>query len=107
MTDVTDYQADPATAKARLFALVRRFRQRKLSTLSFCDQFEHIYNRELDKRALSEPEASALRRLFDKVVWYSPYEDERELVPNYLGDDEIESAVSEAAAAIESLADDI
>ncbi len=93
---MTDYQADPATAKKRLSDLVRRLGEKKLSVHSFCSQFEHIYNLELDKDELSEAETKAFASLFDKVVWYSPYEDERREIPNYLGDEEILKAVRDA-----------
>jgi hypothetical protein len=93
---MTDYQADLATARKRLHDLVRRLREKKLSVRSFCSQFEHIYNLELDKAELSDAEAQAFAALFDKVVWYSPYEDERKEIPNYLGDDEIIQAVRDA-----------
>ena len=93
---MTDYQADPATAKRRLHDLIRRLKEKKLSVHAFCGQFEHTYNLELDKSELSKTEARAFQALFDKVVWYSPCEEERGEIPNYLGDEEILRAIQDA-----------
>jgi hypothetical protein len=38
----------------------------------------------------------ALSALFDKVVWYSPYSYERQVVPNYQSGAQIRKAVREA-----------
>jgi hypothetical protein len=69
----------------------------KLRIAEFCSQFEHVYNMELDKRTLLSDEAEAFAELFEQVIWYSPYPDERERIKQYHGDKEIREAVGRAA----------
>jgi len=64
---------------------------------TFCIQFEQTYNMELDKKTLSPSEAQALGELFEQVIWYSPYAEERAKVPNYRGEAEIREAAERAA----------
>lgn len=68
-----------------------------LETEQFCSQFEQAYNMELDKETMTRAEADAFNPLFEEVVWYSPFPEEREAIPNYRGDDEIRKAATLAA----------
>jgi hypothetical protein len=69
------------------------FQSGKLDAESFCSRFEHTYNMELDKRTLSFKEAEAFAVLFEQVIWYSPFPDERQQVPNYRSEVDIARAV--------------
>lgn len=64
-----------------------------LNVESFCQQFEHTYNMELDKGCLAPVEANAFAALFEQVVWYSPFADEVNRIPNYRGVEDIAKAV--------------
>ena len=88
------------TPREELYRLVELFTTGKMGTQSFCDVFEETYNLKVDKGTLSKSEAAAFGGLFDKVVWYSPFPEEREQIPNYLGDREIAAAVHEAAKSL-------
>lgn len=84
-------------AKGRLYRLLVAFRERRLDTVKFCDQFERTFNLELDKTSLTPDEAESFGALFEKVIWYSPYPEERAQISNYLGESEIRSAADTAA----------
>lgn len=85
-----------ATARLRLHQLLAEFRAGAIDTGTFCAQFEHTYNMELDKGTLSNSEAQAFGELFERVIWYSPFPEERSQIPNYLGEAEIRQAVEQA-----------
>jgi hypothetical protein len=85
------------TARRRLRRLLAEYQSGALNTETFCIQFEHTYNMELDKKTLSASEALAFSDLFERVIWYSPFAEERANVPNYRGDAEIREAVERAA----------
>jgi hypothetical protein len=93
---VTFAGADPSTARQRLHGLLHNVRTGRLSIEAFCSQFETTYNLELDKGELTPVEAVAFSKLFEQVVWYSPFSEERAKVPNYIGEDEVLAAVAEA-----------
>lgn len=76
--------------------------QGRLKVEEFCAQFETVYNLRLDKAELNQHEASAFSRLFEQVVWYSPYPKDRARISNYKGDQDILSAISDAQQALES-----
>lgn len=88
--------ADPSTARKRLHDLLRDVSSGRLSIEAFCSQFETTYNLEIDKRQLTAEEAEAFSMLFEQVVWYSPFPEERAKVPNYKDEKEILDAVSDA-----------
>jgi len=75
--------------KARLLSYLDLFLTGKMGAQTFCDSFEHVYNMELDKADLSPVEAKAFSGLFDKIVWYSPFEEERKTIKNYIGENEV------------------
>jgi len=72
-----------------LYALLRGVKGGDVSVFAFCENFERLYNFELDRKSLSEKEKGAFADLFNKVVWFSPYPEEREAVPHYLSEAEI------------------
>ena len=73
----------------RLRNLIELVLAKKMSICDFCDEFEHLYNFELEKKELTENERSTLEELFNKVVYYSPFAEDRQKIENYLGDEEI------------------
>lgn len=84
---------DPAAA---LKALIKKVLDLEIDADEFCEQFERLYNFEVDKHALSDQEKRVYDALFDKVVYYSPFADEVDAVPNYVGDNEIMECVAAA-----------
>jgi len=89
-------------ARLRLRRLLAEFRAGKLDTEAFCAQFEHTYNLELDKSTLTPAEAAAYGPLFQQVVWFSPFRDERARISNYLGEADIARAAEAAAQCLEA-----
>lgn len=89
------------TARLRLHRLLARFRAGELDTGTFCAQFEQTYNLELDKGTLSTVEADAFGALFERVIWYSPFPEERRQIPNYVGEAEISVSAEQAARKLE------
>jgi hypothetical protein len=87
-------------ARLRLHRLLAEFRADEMDTGTFSNEFERTYNLELDKGTLSPSEAQAFGKLFERVIWYSPFPEERAKIPNYLGEEEIRSAADEAARRI-------
>jgi hypothetical protein len=77
-----------------LYTLIRLAKADKLPIDRFCNEFERIYNLELDKKAVSKMDLAPLEVLFNKVIWYSPYSEERLQIPNYLGETEIRDALA-------------
>jgi len=85
------------TARGRLHELVNLFVRKGISVQHFCSTFETVYNLELDKAELSPREARAFGALFERIVWYSPIPEERRVIPNYIGEEEVKAAVMETA----------
>jgi hypothetical protein len=86
-----------AAPRLRLHQLIAEFRTGALEAGSFCSQFEHTYNMELDKKTLTSAEAEAFAALFEQVVWYSPFPEERRQIPNYRSEEDIARSVEQAA----------
>jgi hypothetical protein len=84
------------TARERLHRLLDAYARRDIPIADFCSSFETIYNLELDVHELTAPEARAFRAVFERVVWYSPFPEERAAIPNYVGEDEVAASVAEA-----------
>jgi hypothetical protein len=91
---------DDHDARGRLRKLVELLLAGSVSVEHFCGAFETIYNLELDRSTLSAGEVSAFAAIFDRVVWYSPFPEERAKIQNYLGEDQIKEIVTKAASAI-------
>lgn len=83
--------------RLRLHRLVQEFRAKTLDTKTFCEQFERTYNLELDKTSLSGREATAFGQLFEEVVWYSPFHEDRAEYPGYRTEFDIARAAENAA----------
>lgn len=81
----------------RLRGLISSYLSDSINAEAFCGAFEQLYNMEIDKSELSSLEDTVFRALFDKIVWYSPFPDERKQIPNYIGDEEVRRAVQDAA----------
>ncbi len=89
-----------AGARGRLLELIEMALSDAISVQDFCDRFETVYNLQLDKSALGPDEAPVLKGVFDKIVWYSPFPEERAKIPHYIGEDDVKTAVAKAAGAL-------
>jgi len=83
---------------ATLHALLGSYLSGGIDTAQFCDAFERSYNFEVDKTDFNRIEAEAFAELFDEVVFYSPFPDERAMILNYRSEVEIKQAAERAAA---------
>lgn len=72
--------------------LISDFLSGEIETQAFCDRFERTFNFDTDKAALSEREHGALERLFDEVVYYSPFPEDRAVIPHYRDEAQIRAA---------------
>ena len=85
------------TPRVRLYLIMEAYRSGVLGVDAFCAQFEQTYNLELDKSTLSQKETQTFQKLFEEVVWYSPFPEERAAIPNYRDDVDVKQAVERAA----------
>lgn len=83
--------------RIKLHRLLREFQAGGLGTEDFCAQFERTYNLELDKGTLSPGETTAFGQLFEQVIWYSPFPEDRAEYPGYRNEADIARAAEEAA----------
>lgn len=58
-------------------ALLQSLSSGSMDAQTFCEAFEVAYNFEIEKDQLTPLERTALGELFELVVRYSPFEDER------------------------------
>jgi hypothetical protein len=72
--------------------MVSRFVSGEMDTCDFCSQFEVAFNLDIDKAALSRRELEAFTSLFNEVVYYSPFLEERAVIPNYRDEAQIRAA---------------
>jgi hypothetical protein len=95
--------ADQLSGRDHLHFLIGLFLADQIDIPVFCRQFETSYNFHTDKAALTAIESSAFRDLFGKVVWYSPFPEERKEIPSYLGETEIANTIRQAASSLGSI----
>ena len=86
------------TGSQSLRKLLDDFLAGKLRTETFCRDVEIAYNDAIDDSALTPAEQPIFEKLFDEVVWFSPFPDERAAIPNYRSEEQIWQAAVEASA---------
>ena len=86
----------------QLHELMSRAKAGVLPVQTFCETFERIYNFELDRKSVPVAELKRLSALFEIVVLFSPYTEERKTIPNYVGESEIQKALEEWSTAEKS-----
>ena len=74
----------------------------RIGTPLFCSNFEQAFNFDVDRRELTARESAAFERLFNEVVYFSPFPDERETIPNYRNEEQIRQAARAAEAELAS-----
>jgi len=70
----------------------------RIDTSLFCDNFETAFNFDVNRDELTPKEEAVFGRLFDQVVYYSPFAEERAKVPNYKSEEQILQAARDAEA---------
>ena len=81
---------------ARLEDLVNWLLEGHIDVDMFCTGYERAFSESGELKRMSPRERAAHEQLFSKVVWYSPFPDERQAFPRYLGDDDIVEAARAA-----------
>ena len=69
--------------------LIDAIRQGAMSVGDFASAVENEWNFGIERATLSEHERTSLQRLFDVVVYYSPYPEERARIPNYRDENDV------------------
>jgi hypothetical protein len=87
-------------ARERLAKLLALELGRDIDHDDFRCEFESTFNFGLDRSSVSDYEFRIFKQLFDKVVWYSPFPEERARITSYIGEAEMEVAVDEARRAL-------
>ena len=91
---------DMPEARAKLVMLLDGLISGSLSTSEFCENYEHTWNFELKRGELEPREAEIFNAVFDIVVWYSPYPEDRKAYPGYKNEETILRSVHEARSKI-------
>jgi hypothetical protein len=91
------------TGSELLRKLVDDFLSGKLKTETFCRDVAVAYNDAIDESALTAEEQSIFEKLFDEVVWFSPFPEERAQIPNYRNEEQVRQAALVAQAELERL----
>lgn len=74
-----------------------------IDTALFCENFEQAYNFDVDRRELTAKEGAAFQRLFDEVVYFSPFPEERAAIPHYRSEKQIRQAAVATQAQLKSV----
>jgi hypothetical protein len=85
-------------ASQPLRKLVAKFIEQKLDAPTFCAWFEQAYNFDTEEAELTDGERDVFETLFNEVVYFSPFPDERATIANYRGEDDIFNAARAAQA---------
>lgn len=88
--------SDLNTPYDRLKRLTELLLEQQMDVSTFCEQFESIFNFELERDQVSPEKWEACEELFNKVVYYSPFPEERENIPHDLSEQDIIEAAKVA-----------
>ncbi len=78
------------------YELLALLLDQSITVESFCSRFERVFNLEIDKNALSTLELAELTKLFNDVVYDSPFSEGRAKYPGFLDEAAIQSAAERA-----------
>ncbi|RVU42815.1 hypothetical protein EA187_15000 [Lujinxingia sediminis] len=79
-----------------LINLMEAVLSENISVERFRGQYENFWNFELETDNLSTIECKVFEEVFDVVVWYSPFPEERAQIPNYVDEATVLRAVEDA-----------
>lgn len=83
-----------------LYTLIRGVTERRIPVDRFCSLYEATYNWDVEEVEMTGLEAEAFARLFDAVVLYSPFPDDRRDYAGYQSEDDIFAAAQDARIAL-------
>ncbi|OGN42704.1 MAG: hypothetical protein A2623_11695 [Caulobacterales bacterium RIFCSPHIGHO2_01_FULL_70_19] len=82
--------------------LIEAVQQGSMSVGDFSSSVEHEWNFGDERATLAEPEKAAIKRMFDVVVYYSPYPDERARIPSYRDENDVLQAAQQCRQSLEA-----
>lgn len=82
--------------------LINAVRQGAMSVGDFSSAVENEWNFGTERATLSEHERASVQKLFDVVVYYSPYPEERARIPNYRDENDVILAAQTCREAFQS-----
>jgi CRISPR/Cas system CSM-associated protein Csm2 small subunit len=88
-----------STARDKLVALLKEYANGR-DTQEFCSAYEHTFNFEIDQGELTDNEFRIFQTVFDEVVLYSPFEDDRARYPGYRDEHAIRNVVVHALSVV-------
>lgn len=88
---------DKMSKKDQLYYVLKTFLKGEYQTTDFCDNYERIYNLELDKKVLNTVEKESFEKLFNTVVYFSEFPEDRKKYSGYKNENDIQEAAEEAA----------
>ena len=88
---------DKMSEKDQLYWAIKAFLKGEYQVKEFCSNFERIYNLELDKKVLTDNEKQTFEELFNTVVYYSQFPEDRKNYSGYKDEQDIQKAVEKAA----------
>ena len=86
------------TSSELLHKLLNDYLGGSIDTALFCSNFEQAFNFDVNRRELTAVENAAFKRLFDEVVYFSPFPEERAEVPTYRSEEQIRQSARAAEA---------
>lgn len=84
----------------RLYGLLDAFLARRIEVGQFCALYSSTYDRDVDEDDMTPGEEAAFARLFDEVLFYSPFPRDRAKYPGYRSEEEIIAAARAAVLAL-------
>lgn len=79
----------------QLHELVKLAKSEMITIEYFCTHYESIFNFSLVKSQVENKELERLSRLFDRVVWFSPFPEEVKQYPSYVGEPNIKALLAQ------------
>ncbi|MBU4135477.1 MAG: hypothetical protein KJ690_03565 [Alphaproteobacteria bacterium] len=92
--------ADPM--RTTFLNLIEAVQEGSMSVSDFSSAVEHEWNFGDERATLAEPQKAAVRQMFDVVVYYSPYPDERARIPNYRDEKDVLQAARQCRQSLEA-----
>jgi hypothetical protein len=83
-------------ARVALLEIIDAFCADRLSVQDFCERYETTFNLEINKEELDPHARIAFQELFDVVIWYSPYPQDRREYHGYEDEQAVKKAVLRA-----------
>jgi len=86
--------------RRQLYSLLGRALDTEAKIEDFCSEFEAVFNFDLEKTSVTDLEWEIFEAVFEAIIWYSPFPEERAAIPNYKGPGEILKVVNEARSVL-------